>query len=90
MTFIQMVPESMIALQSELQYHPELLEQLAAPDAVKTFEDGLAIIATYCDVILDGVYQADEIAYLCDRLYHRLRDKRGAIAVITTQQLKGV
>lgn len=76
------IPQSMEALQNELQHHPALKEQLAAPDAVKSFEDGLAIIATYCDVILDGVYQANEIAHLCQTLINKLQAKRGSIIVI--------
>lgn len=76
------IPPVMEALQTEIIQHPALKEQLAAPGAVKSFEDGLAIIATYCDVILDGVYQADEIADLCNVLLKRLQSKRGSIIIV--------
>lgn len=84
MTTVLLIPASMIALQDELRCHPKLMEQLKREGEVKTFEDGLAIIATYCDVVLDGVYTANEISRLAEVLLNRLRDKRGAIAVITT------
>lgn len=72
------------AVQHELRYHPELKAQLAAPGAVKTFEDGLAIMAAYVDLVLDGEYDADDVVRIYEHLLERLRDKRGAIAIITS------
>lgn len=84
MAHTMMVPPAVIAMQNELKYHPGLLDALSSDDAVKSFEDGLAIIAAYAGIVLDGVYQAHEIEDLCGKIVHRLRDKRGAIAIITT------
>lgn len=67
------------AVQIELQYHPDLREQLAAPGAVKTFEDGVALIASYLDIVLDGEYTERDVAKLFGTFHSRLRAKRGAI-----------
>ena len=74
------VPIEVEEVQKELAYHPALLAELSAPGAVKTFEDGVAIIATYCDVVLHGEYT--EVGELFGMLLQKLRDKRGAIAII--------
>ena len=82
-THMRVVPE-IEALQTEIINHPELKAQLIYPGAVKNFEDGLAIIATYVDVILDGIYQADEIAEMAQMLVNKLIEKRtGIVGIIT-------
>lgn len=68
------------AVQSELKYHPALKDQLAFPGAVKSFEDGLAIMAAYVEVVLDGEYDADDIVRIYEIILKRLIDKRGVIA----------
>lgn len=60
----------------ETQKHPKLMEMLQSPGAVKNFEDGIALIATYVEVILHGDYQGDEIARLCKMLTDKLIEKR--------------
>lgn len=71
------------AVQKELRYHPELKAQLMAPGAVKSFEDGIAIMAAYVDLALHGEYDGDDVVGIYEQLLKRLRDKRGAIAIIT-------
>ena len=80
-TMIRVSP-SIEAVQSELKYHPELKKQLAFPGAVKSFEDGLAIMAAYVDLALDGVYDQDDVATIFEHIYQRLVAKRGPVAVI--------
>lgn len=70
------------AVQREMRYHPELKAQLAAPGAVKSFEDGIAIMAAYVDLALDGEYSADDVVRIYEHILRRLQDKRGAIAII--------
>jgi hypothetical protein len=70
-------------VQKELRYHPTLKAELMAPGAVKSFEDGLAIMAAYVDLVLDGEYDGDDVVTIYEHLLTRLRDKRGAIAIIT-------
>ena len=73
----------MQAVQSEIaRYHPKLLEQLKEPGAVKNFEDGVAIIATYLDIVLDGVYCGEDVVRLYEVFYRKLQDKRGAIVIL--------
>jgi hypothetical protein len=72
----RMVPPEIQAMQMELQHHPKLKAELAAPDAVKTFEDGLAIIAAYVDVVLHGDYPGEQIGQMAGVLTRKLYDKR--------------
>lgn len=72
----------MEAVQSELKNHPMLKDQLAFPGAVKTFEDGLAIMAAYVDLVLDGEYDGDDVVKIYEIIYKRLINKRGPVATI--------
>lgn len=71
------------AVQKELRYHPTLKAQLMEPGEVKSFEDGIAIMAAYVDLVLDGEYSGEDITGIYEQIFRRLRDKRGAIAIIT-------
>ena len=72
------------AVQKEMRYHPTLKSQLAEPGAVKSFEDGIAIMAAYVDLVLHGEYDGDDVVGIYEQILRRLRDKRGAIAIITS------
>ena len=61
---IDMFPEEWIALNKELQNHPVLIE-LIQKHLQSEFEVILAEIATYCEVILDGVYTREDICNPC-------------------------
>lgn len=72
------------AVQREVaHYHPALKAQLMEPGAVKSFEDGIAIMATYVDLVLDGEYSGEDITGIYEQIFRRLRQKRGVIAIIT-------
>jgi len=60
-----------IALQKELQMHPDLSRSLQKQ--AHTFEEALAMIATYCDILVDGDYNAVDIM---DMLHRALQRKR--------------
>jgi len=67
------------ALQTEMRNHPELMARLRLEDAAgnfKTFEDGLAFVAEYLDVVLHGMYGGSEIADLAQMLTNKLIEKR--------------
>ena len=70
-------PESALALQEEVQNHPELVKRLYSAGVMEsTLADKLAIIATYCDILLDGYYSLDDIIGICGALTNALRKKR--------------
>jgi hypothetical protein len=41
-------------------------------------------MAAYVDLVLDGEYDGDDVVTIYEHLLTRLRDKRGAIAVVTS------
>lgn len=67
-------PESYIALNQELNNHPELCA-LLAKHPPQEFEIRLAEIATYCEVVLDGTYTPDDLEKIAHILWKRLREK---------------
>ena len=71
---LNLFPESYIALNAELNNHPELC-RLLANHPPQEFELRLAEIAAYCDVILDGNYTPDDLDKLCHFLWKKLKDK---------------
>lgn len=75
---IEMFPESYVALNQELNNHPELCA-LLANHPPQEFEIRLAEIATYCGVLLDGTYTPDDLEKLADILWRKLREKSSLI-----------
>lgn len=67
-------------LQKELMRHPKLLEEMKAA-GVPSFEDGLAQMAAYVDLVLHGEYNGNDVAGVCQEILHRLQAKRGAIII---------
>ena len=75
---VELMPEGYILLATEIAtgYHPALGVKLAgiSNDELDT---KLLVIATYCDVVVDGMYTIQERSILCSilsgRLFH-LRD----------------
>jgi hypothetical protein len=78
-----MIPTEIQAMLDEARRpeHAKLGEMLACPLSVKSFEDGIAIIASYVDVVLHGDYSAHDLTRLAVILCQKLQDKRGAIIV---------
>lgn len=78
--FVMLPPEIDAMLQEARRpEHAKLGEMLACPLSVKTFEDGIAIIAAYVDVVLHGDYTGPELTRLSMILLQKLQAKRGAI-----------
>lgn len=75
MTTLEYFPEAQIQLQEEIFQHPELCRLLQNhPPQEK--EMRLAEIATYCGVLLDGMYMPEDIDKLCEILHRKLVEKR--------------
>lgn len=70
-------PESVIALNRELAsgMHPALMRKIAESECT-TAADRLAVVATYCEVILDGWYSGEDLEKLSHILYEKLQPKR--------------
>lgn len=84
----ELFPPEYIALNLELNnihYHPKLAEILAKfPD--DEIDMKLAQIASYCEVMMDGVYDLDSRIQLCRVLLERLkilREDPNASVIIT-------
>lgn len=64
------------ALHREIHdHHPELQKALAQTFP-RTFSNGLATMAWYVDIILDGEYSTEDIWFLLHKILERLKDKR--------------
>jgi hypothetical protein len=74
--YIETFPEEVLALQEEVQQHPELLKQLCQLPAGSDIGDKLGEIAAYCEVILDGMYDNDSLLHLCGVLLKKMQAKR--------------
>jgi hypothetical protein len=68
-----MHPPEFIALNQEILFHPQLIATLQ--EVPNSFEERLAAIAAYCDVILDGYYGPQELRDIAGKLVERLRAK---------------
>ena len=75
MAYLEYFSPQRLALQEEVQKHPELMELLATHGG-NEWETKLAEISAYCGVILDGAYLPQELDNLCDILIRKLMEKR--------------
>lgn len=66
-------PESMLALNEEVQHHPKLQELMSQHDDMET---KLAEIAAYCGIVLDGYYSGKDLEHLAHILTMKLRQAR--------------
>lgn len=83
MAHLEFFSESRIALNKELaQDGHESLWPLLAKYPATEFEMRLAEVAAYCEIILDGVYDAGEVDKLCEILTRKLYEKRTGVIVI--------
>ena len=78
MTVLQYFPDEMLALQVEISYHPKLQGLLICHSSAD-FVSRIAEIATYCEVLLDGYYDEEEIKNICTILRRKLQEKRISI-----------
>lgn len=68
-------PDEFIDLQREILHHPDLIERLQKHPQ-REFEIIFAEVASYCEVVLDGIYQQDDFIKLAKIFTDRLRAKR--------------
>lgn len=80
MAYIEMFPESVIALMEEVAKHQDLLQKLSTLGSSDFFRS-LEIIATHLDVLLDGSYTPDDVEQMCERFTQKLREKRAEVLV---------
>ncbi len=85
---INIWPDELIALNQEVLHHPILMQLLGnheRKDGINEWETKLAEIAMYCEVILDGTYNEEELIKLCDilrtKLIERRQDSRGLLII---------
>lgn len=85
---INIWPDELIQLNQEVRNHPILMNLLGnheRNDAVNEWETKLAEIAVYCEVILDGTYNEEELVKLCGilkvKLVERRQDNRGLLVL---------
>lgn len=67
-----------IQLKIEVSRHPFLMQKLEESKE-KEFPQQLAIIATYCGILVDGYYNEKQLKVICEALIQDLRQKRTGI-----------
>ena len=77
----EMFPPVIIELQAEIQMHPELLTVMLQLPKDSPIELKMAEVATYCDMVLDGIYSEDDILYLAGVMINKMRGKRGELVL---------
>lgn len=75
-------PMELIELNVEISHHPNLIRRLnelliLTPNA--GFEEKLAEIATYCNILLDGLYNETDIKGIATLCTQRLQEMRTGI-----------
>lgn len=82
MAHLSFFPPEALALQEELPNHPELVQKLCNAGLLESsLPDKIAIIATHCDVLLDGYYTIEDVIGICGALTNKLKEKRVQIIV---------
>lgn len=83
--YLNIWPDSIIALQREIPKHPKLVA-LLNNHAVADWEVRLAEVANYCEIVLDGDYLPEDIEKLAGilekRLIERREDNRGLLILV--------
>ncbi len=83
MTNLVYFSDSRIALQEEVPKHPDLMERLA-DQPVDEFEIRLALIAGFCNILLDGHYTQEDIDGICEACVQELTKRRMPVIDIVT------
>lgn len=84
--YLSYFPTETIALQQEILKHPELVKKLESAGVMEQdISSKLAMIATHCNVVVDGDYTVDDIIGLCGHLTEKLQQMR-TITVLPTKQ----
>lgn len=73
-----MLPEEFIQLGRELALHhdPELYKLIGEGN---DFTERLGAVAAYCEILLDGLYDEDDLRKIADRCTRKLQEKRTLI-----------
>lgn len=84
MRSLQYFPNTLIRLNKEISHHPKLIA-LLGNHPVGEYEIRLSEIASYCEVILDGEYSAEDQERLAEILEKRLYNMRprGSILIVS-------
>lgn len=73
-------PEAFQALSKEITFHPALQEKLSwKENSNLDATDKLAVIAAYCNIVLDGYYTSEDQENLAKICFERLRRMRSEI-----------
>lgn len=88
MAELQFFPEEFILLSQEIQFHPDLVEILGGV-ASNEPEMKIAHIASYCEIVLDGIYDEPSLAKLAGICLKILKSKR-TIQLVSSIDLKGL
>lgn len=74
-------PPQLVELRKELRYHQDIVEKLGSnTDDIPTI---LGLLASEVDIVMDGYYTDSQLLDVADKITQRLRDKRGALIVIS-------
>jgi len=87
MVKLEFFSEVYFQLQDEISFHPKL-QLLLAKHPVTEFEIRIAEIATYCEIILDGIYTAEDFEKIASACLQKLK-RRGMDEVVKTYLGKG-
>lgn len=86
MTYLTYFPPEALELQKECLLHPDLVKKLESAGVMEQdISSKLAMIATHCNVVVDGDYTVDDIIGLCGHLTEKLQQMR-TITVLPTKQ----
>lgn len=84
--YLSYFPTETIALQQEVMKHPKLVKKLESAGVMEQdISSKLAIIATHCNVVVDGDYTVDDIIGLCGHLTEKLQEMRTILVLPTGQ-----
>ena len=71
---VQMYDRYLVELNKAVSQHPDLIEMLSKKSHAD-IEEKIALIAHYCDVVVDGPFLALGMQHLCEQLTDILRAK---------------
>lgn len=77
----ELFPPIIIELQAEIQQHPELLIAMLQLPKDSPIELKMAEVATYCDMVLNGIYTEDDILKLAGIMINKMKSKRGELVL---------
>ena len=76
----QYFPPEILALEAEMQKHPHVAEEMAKCGSAY-FEDRLAHLCTSLGMEIDGYFDVDEIASICQKITDELYRRRTGVVI---------